>query len=77
MERDVTERIRERAYELWVANGSPVGESEINWLAAEKEVLATQVAGNVKKSASRKSAKAILGLRPRTAAPKADSKSAP
>jgi Protein of unknown function (DUF2934) len=75
MERDVTERIRERAYELWVASGSPQGKSEINWLAAEKEVLATQVANKVRKSASRKSAKG-KGLGPRTAASKAASKPA-
>lgn len=41
MEQAVTEKmIRERAYELWVANGSLEGQSEVNWLAAEQEILA-------------------------------------
>ena len=32
--------IRERAYELWVGNGSPEGQSEVNWITAEQEILA-------------------------------------
>jgi Protein of unknown function (DUF2934) len=39
MEREITQRIRERAYDLWIAGGSAVGHSELNWLAAEKEIL--------------------------------------
>jgi hypothetical protein len=41
MEQNLSERIRERAYEIWVANGSPEGEAEKHWLTAEKEILAT------------------------------------
>jgi hypothetical protein len=41
MEQAVTEKmIRERAYELWVGNGSPEGQSEVNWITAEQEILA-------------------------------------
>jgi len=48
MEQEVNEKIRERAYELWVANGSLEGQSEVNWLTAEKEVLATHLATPLK-----------------------------
>ena len=37
-ERDLSDRIRGRAYELWIASGSH-GEAEQHWLAAEREVL--------------------------------------
>ena len=41
MEQNLSDRIRERAYEIWVASGSPEGEAERHWLTAEKEILAT------------------------------------
>jgi hypothetical protein len=41
LEQNLSDRIRERAYEIWVANGSPEGEAEQNWLTAEEEILAT------------------------------------
>ncbi len=41
MEQNLSDRIRERAYEIWVACGSPEGEAEQHWLTAEKEILAT------------------------------------
>ena len=41
MEHNLSDRIRERAYEIWVASGSPEGEAEQHWLTAEKEILAT------------------------------------
>jgi len=37
-ERDLPDQIRERAYELWIANGR-TGEAEQHWLAAEREIL--------------------------------------
>jgi hypothetical protein len=40
MEQNLSDRIRERAYEIWVASGSPEGEAEQHWLTAEKEILA-------------------------------------
>jgi hypothetical protein len=33
-----TERIRERAYSLWVAAGQPEGRAVEHWLQAEREV---------------------------------------
>jgi Protein of unknown function (DUF2934) len=65
MDQSVSHRIRERAYEIWAANGYPDGQAEQHWLAAEREILevpklalATQIA-SVKKSArpARKKAK--------------------
>jgi Protein of unknown function (DUF2934) len=37
-ERDLSDRIRERAYEMWIASGRD-GEAEQHWLAAEREIL--------------------------------------
>jgi hypothetical protein len=44
MERnDLSNKIRERAYELWVERGYRDGEAQQNWLAAEREILAASV----------------------------------
>jgi hypothetical protein len=40
MERNLSDRIRERAYEIWLSGGCRDGEAEQHWLAAEQEVLA-------------------------------------
>jgi hypothetical protein len=40
MQQELEHTIRERAYQLWVADGCRDGESERHWLAAEREVLA-------------------------------------
>jgi Protein of unknown function (DUF2934) len=39
MQQDLSERIRERAYEIWIASGHRDGEADQHWLAAEQEVL--------------------------------------
>jgi hypothetical protein len=39
MERSLHHLIRERAYELWNANGRLDGLAEQHWLAAEREIL--------------------------------------
>jgi hypothetical protein len=33
------EEIQARAYELWQQRGCPEGSPEVDWLAAEKEIL--------------------------------------
>jgi hypothetical protein len=38
VDQDLSERIRERAYEIWVANGYRDGEADQHWLAAEHEI---------------------------------------
>jgi hypothetical protein len=37
MDQDLSERIRERAYEIWIASGYRDGEADQHWLAAEQE----------------------------------------
>jgi hypothetical protein len=37
------ETIRERAYQLWIADGRPEGKAEIYWLTAQHEILAASV----------------------------------
>jgi hypothetical protein len=39
MDQNISDRIRERAYEIWVASGSPYGQAERHWFAAELELL--------------------------------------
>ena len=39
------EAIRERAYQLWIADGQPEGKADIHWLNAQREILATSVEG--------------------------------
>ena len=38
-EKDLSDRIRERAYQIWIASGYRSGEAEQHWLAAEREIL--------------------------------------
>ena len=41
MEQALELRIRQRAYEIWHANGCSEGQADEQWLAAEREVLAS------------------------------------
>jgi len=41
MQQDLSERIRERAYEIWIASGHRDGEADQHWLAAEQEILSS------------------------------------
>ena len=43
MDQILTHRIRERAYEIWAANGYRDGDAEQHWLAAEREILEVSV----------------------------------
>jgi hypothetical protein len=38
VDQDLSERIRERAHEIWVASGYRDGEADQHWLAAEHEI---------------------------------------
>jgi hypothetical protein len=40
MDSSLEYRIRERAYEIWIANGRVNGQDDQHWLAAEQEILA-------------------------------------
>jgi hypothetical protein len=46
MERELSERIRERAYEMWLANGCREGGAEQDWLFAEREILSARSPGS-------------------------------
>lgn len=39
LDRDLSDRIRERAYEIWVGTGCRHGDAERHWFAAEQEIL--------------------------------------
>jgi hypothetical protein len=47
MEPNLSDRIRERAYEIWIASGYRDGEAQQHWLAAEREVLSAQLSAVV------------------------------
>jgi hypothetical protein len=59
MEQNLSDRIRERAYEIWVASGSPEGEAEQHWLTAEKEILAILVPAAPNASAKRRTGRVV------------------
>ena len=40
---NLEEAIRERAYQLWIADGQPEGRAEIHWLNAQREILTKSV----------------------------------
>jgi len=44
MDQSLENRIRERAYEMWTADGCAHGQAEQHWLAAERELLGTSTA---------------------------------
>jgi Protein of unknown function (DUF2934) len=71
MEQSLEQRIRERAYTLWLENGCAEGNAEQHWLVAEREVLAmmTAQAPALAASAARKSSKSRAT--PTTAKPRA------
>ena len=54
MDQRLENRIRERAYEIWIAHGCAHGHADQHWLAAEREVLATATAALARKPAPKK-----------------------
>ena len=42
IDQDLSERIRGRAYEIWIASGYRDGEADQRWLAAEQEILSSR-----------------------------------
>ena len=59
MDENLSDRIRERAYEIWAASSHRDGEAEQHWLAAEREILAASLtAVPVKTSAKRSRSRA-------------------
>ena len=64
MDTIIIERIRERAYLIWCANGCPEGEADAHWLAAEREILQGAKAATPTKRTIAKKASRLLGRRP-------------
>ena len=54
MDHSLENRIRERAYEFWNADGCVHGKSDQHWLAAEREILAASTAALARKPAPQK-----------------------
>jgi hypothetical protein len=52
MDQNLTHRIRERAYEIWLANGCRHGEADQHWLTAEREVIQAEAAAKPEKARS-------------------------
>jgi ribosomal protein L37AE/L43A len=50
MHQDLSERIRKRAYEMWIASGYRDGEADQHWLAAEQEILSSRRSAAVTKA---------------------------
>jgi hypothetical protein len=54
MDQSLENRIRERAYEIWIAHGCVHGQADQHWLAAEREILATSTPALAREPASKK-----------------------
>jgi len=54
MHQDLSERIRERAYEIWIASGYRDGKAEQHWLAAEQEILSGPRSGGRAKAPAKR-----------------------
>jgi hypothetical protein len=54
MDQSLENRIRERAYEIWTADGCVHGQADQHWLSAEREVLAASTAALAGKPAPKK-----------------------
>ena len=54
MDQNLENLIRERAYEIWTAQGCVHGQADQHWLAAEWEILAASTAALASKSAPKK-----------------------
>ena len=61
MDPNLTERIRERAYHIWVASGCRHGEADQHWLAAEREILQSAKAAIPAKRTIAKKTSRLLG----------------
>jgi|SRR5437764_11453134 Protein of unknown function (DUF2934) len=55
MDQSTENRIRERAYEIWSANGFVHGQADQHWLRAEQEILAAPTAALTRKPPRKRS----------------------
>jgi hypothetical protein len=74
-------RVRERAYQLWVAAGMTEGSADQHWLAAERAVLSEAVSAPARGETAPKAAKAAKApakaQKPAAPAAKVEAKSQP
>ena len=54
MDQSLENRIRERAFQIWRANGFVHGQADQHWLAAEREILAASTAALARQPAPQK-----------------------
>ena len=54
MDQSLENRIRERAYEIWVAHDCVHGQADQHWLAAEREIMAASMAALAPEAAPQK-----------------------
>jgi hypothetical protein len=54
IDQDLSERIRERAYEIWIASDHRDGEADQHWLAAEQEILSSRRSAAVAKAPAKR-----------------------
>jgi Protein of unknown function (DUF2934) len=67
------ERIRQRAYEIWDADGRADGKAGEHWLAAEREVLSSLSARSpAPKASARRKAHKLTLVKTRRVAPPVD-----
>jgi Protein of unknown function (DUF2934) len=66
MDQSLENRIRERAYEIWCANGCVHGQADQHWLDAEREILAPATAALASKPAPKKQKKRPSPARSKT-----------
>ena len=62
MDSGFEQRVRERAYEIWVGAGMEEGLADLHWLSAEQAVMGesvTPITKRAKKTAKPKSAMAV------------------
>jgi hypothetical protein len=69
MDARLSDRIRERAYEIWFAAGCRDGEAEQHWLTAEREIMhAARPAIAAKRMAAKKVSRPLGRATPKAAA---------
>ena len=65
---DLDTAIRERAYCLWIADGSPEGNADAYWLDAQRELLATSVAASTAHGPAKAKTRKTSADKPKAAA---------
>jgi hypothetical protein len=54
IDQDLSDRVRERAYEIWIASGYRGGDADQHWLAAEQAILSSRRSAAVAKAPAKR-----------------------